>query len=299
MTVPMMSAAVSSVAGVAHDVRRTVSQNLNDAIAFTAEPYVPGSGTVTLKSIPKRVGPGSVLSCGEATLYVVSVGSSSAKIDVMPGYDGGPDAPIPSNAPLRVNPRFTDYTLFRVISQVVGSMASPSLGLFAVKTETRTGMATDDFYPMPAAYADKVIRVLTVESSSDNAHDWVPMRRDQMLVSYVPGNRHLRLFNDALQYKIVYAVEITPPVSYSSDLITECGLSQTMLDIPALGASATLMSGQEARRVHQRAQGDPRRSEDVPITGATAAARDLRRLFERRVDEEHTRQINLYSYRVG
>jgi hypothetical protein len=300
MTTTMsMSAPISSVAGAVHDVRRTLSQNLNDELAFTVDNYAPGSTTMQLKAIPRRLGPGSILSWHEATLYVVSVSESSSQIEVLSGYDGGPDIAIPANTPLRVNPRFTDYTLFQSIAAAVTAMASPANGLFGVQVETVTGMKTDDFYPIPSAYASRVLKVLKVSGRSDGSRDWTDVRLSDYIVSLTPGNQHLRIFTDALQYEIVYAVQIAKPTSYDADLITDCHLSESMLDIPALGAASVLMYGQEARRVNQRAQGDPRRSEDVPITGATGAARDLRRAFEQRIDEEHIRQISLYSYKVA
>jgi len=299
MTTLSMAAPISTVAGVAHDVRRIVSQNLNDQLVFTSDTYTPGSNTITVREVPRRLGPGSLLSWHDATFYVMSVPDASTNLEVMPGFDGGSDIPIPANTPLRVNPRFTDYALYQSIAAAVGAMASPMKGLFGVKVDTVTGMRTDDYYPIPAEYASQVTRVLGVRARSDGGRDWTPVRPDEIQVSLTPGNQHLRLFTDALQYEIVYAVEIVKPQSFDDDLIADCGLTDTMLDIPALGAASTLMMGQEARRANQRAQGDPRRAEDVPITAAVTGARELRRLFEQRIDEEYARQINLYSYRVG
>lgn len=292
-----LSAAPSSVAGVCHDVRRMLSQNLNDELAFTADNYTPGDGIIKLKAVPKRVGPGSLLSYGESTFYVVSVSTSSAQVEVMSGYDGGTDAAISSGTPLRVNPRFTDNTIFQAVSSAVGAMASPANGLHGVAVEYTTGMLTDDYYPFPDQYAESVTKVLKVSERTDGSRDWA--RISDFVVSMTPGNRHLRIFTDAIQYEIVYALEIRKPASFTSDLITECHLTDTMLDIPALGAASVLMYGQEARRVNQRVQGDPRRAEDVPITGATGAARDIRRTFEQRIDEEYVRLISDYSYRMA
>lgn len=293
MTVTM-SAAPNTVAGVCHDVRRIVSQNLNDELAFVATDYTPGDATLTLKSVPKRVGPGSILSWHESTLYVISTSGSGA-LEVMSGYDGGQDIAIPANAPLRVNPRFTDYTLFQSVASAVGAMAAPANGLYSIAKQYVSGTLNDDFYPIPEEYREKVVRVLSVSERTDGGNDWAKI--SDYRVSLSPGNEHLRIFADALQYEIVYALEIVKPSAFDDDLVEDCGLSGSMLDIPALGAAAMLMNGQEARRVQQRAQGDPRRAEDVPITGATTAARELRRSFERRIDEEHTRLVGMFPYR--
>ena len=292
-----LAAAPSTVAGVCHDVRRMLSQNLNDELAFTAEAYVPGSGKLKLKSIPKRVGDGSLLSYGESTLYVVSKQPNSTEVEVMPGYDGGADVAIPANAPLRVNPRFTDNTIFQSVRSAVAAMASPTNGLFGTAVQYTVGMLTDDYYPFPEQYAEKVGRVLQVSERSSSSRDWV--RITDYAVTMTAGNRHLRIFTDALQYEIVYGLDLEKPQTFTADLVADCYLSESMLDIPALGAASVLMYGQEARRVNQRAQGDPRRSEDVPITGSTGAARDLRRVFEQRIDEEHVRLLSDYPYRMN
>ena len=98
----------NTAGGVCQDVRRMLSANLNDQLLFLADDYTPGDGTLTLKSLTSRVAVGSLLSWHEATFYVVSVGQGST-VEVLTGYDGGPDIAVPAGSPLRVNPRFTDY----------------------------------------------------------------------------------------------------------------------------------------------------------------------------------------------
>lgn len=271
-----------------------LSQNLNDELVFLSSDYASGDGVLGLRSVPKRLAAGSVLSWHESTLYVISV-SANGSVEVMPGYDGGPDIAIPQNAPLRVNPRFTDYTLYQSVAAAVGAMASPLNGLYGVVTQNVSGTRSDDFYPIPVEYRDKVIRVLSIAARSDSSNDWTWVTSYRLALT--PGNEHIRIFTDALSYQITYAVELIKPTSFTDDLVLDCGLSGTMLDIPALGAAAMLMSGQEARRSHQRAQGDPRRAEDVPITAAGSAARDFRRSFDERIADEHSRLIGMFPYR--
>lgn len=292
-----MSTVQTSAAAACQGVRRMLSQNLNDELVFLVDDYTPGLEKLTLKALTRRLGPGSILSYREATFYVVSVSTTSSRVEVVSGYDGGQDISIPAGTALRVNPRFTDYTIFDHVAASVGALSSPAYGLFGVRVDTVTGMRVDDTYPIPAAYAGTVQKVLKVSQRDSGSDDWEPV--SDYAVSLTPGNEHVRIFTDALQYEIVYATRIEKPSSFDSDLIADCGLSSSMLDIPVLGAASVLMFGQEARRVNQKAQGDPRRAEDVPITGALGAARDLRRTYEQRIEQEHARQISLYSYRMN
>lgn len=286
----------SSMSGLCAGVRRFLSQNLNDELVVTERDYTPGDANLTLRTVGKRIGPGSLLSWQEATLYVVSVSSTSNSVEVISGYDGGPDVPIPAGTVLRANPRWTDFTLFATLSGVIGSLSSPSNNLYGMVSEYKTGMSTDNYYPVDPAIAPNMLRVLQVRERTGGSQDWT--RISEYEVSQVPGNQHLRIFTYAIEYEIQYAVKIKKPTSFADDAITVCGMAETMLDLPILGAAAALMMGQEARRVHQRAQGDPRRSEDVPITGATNSASQLQRLFNQRVDEEYAALIAQSSLAV-
>lgn len=291
-----LTASPSSMSGLCAGVRRFLSQNLNDELAVTAQDYTPGDAAVVLHTVGKRIGPGSLLSWHEATLYVVSVSTTSNTVEVISGYDGGPDVAIPAGTVLRVNPRWTDFTLFNTLSSVIGSMSSPSNNLYGLAKEYKTGMALNFFYPVDPTIAARMLRVLQVRERTNASTDWA--RISEYEVSQVPGNQHLRIFTYAIEYEIQYAVKIQKPTSFADDAITVCGMADTMLDIPVLGAAAALMMGQEARRVHQRAQGDPRRSEDVPITGAANSASQLQRLFNQRVDEEYAALIAQSSLAV-
>lgn len=292
-----MSTVQTSAAAACQGVLRMVSQNLNDELVFLVNDYTPGDVKLAVKALTRRLGPGSTLSHREATFYVVAVSTTSSQVEVVAGYDGGQDVALPAGTALRVNPRFTDYTVFDSVAASVGALSSPAYGLFGVQVDMVTGMRVDKTYPIPGAYAGSVEKVLKVSQRDSGSEDWEPIA--SYTVSLTPGNEHVRIFTDALQYEIVYATRIEKPLSFDSDLVTDCGLASSMLDIPVLGAASTLMFGQEARRVNQKVQGDPRRAEDVPITGATGAARELRRIYEQRIEQEHARQISLYSYRMG
>lgn len=289
-----MSVSPSSMSGLCSGVRRFLSQNLNDELVVTAQDYTPGDSSIVLKTVGKRIGPGTLISWHEATLYVTAVSTTSNTVEVISGYDGGPDIAIPAGTVLRVNPRWSDYTLFNTVASVIGSLSSPSNNLYGIETENKVGMALNFYYPVSDLIAPRLLRVLQVRERTNASTDWA--RITNYDVSQVPGNKHLRIFTYAIEYEISYAVTIQKPTSFADDAITDCGMAQTMLDIPVLGAASALMMGQEARRVHQRAQGDPRRSEDVPITGAANSASQLQRLFSQRVDEEYAALITQSSY---
>src|SRR5690606_38112612 len=121
----------------------------------------------------------------------------------------------------------------------------------------------EEKYPIPDALLPYIMRVLQVRSKTTE-DDW--SIDGAYTVSLSPGSEYVRVYNYALLHEFVASVKIIPPTDFDSHMIEDCGLTETMLDIPPLGAASILMNGQEARRVHMEAQGDPRRAEIVPMT---------------------------------
>lgn len=279
-----LATSATSVARQIANTRRLLSASLTDELTTLASAYTPGVSALTLSSVPKRIGPGTVLSSGPAMFYVLS--NQGPQCSVIAGYEGNPDVAVEQGAVVRVSPRFTDYQLFTIISQVIGSLSSPSNGLYGiVKWQD---IRDEQMYPIPEEVLPYLIRVLQVRSKVSE-EDWIV--NPGYAVSLSPGSESVRVYNSSLLNEFVAAVKIVPPQDFDSDLISYCGMSETMLDIPALGAAAILMNGQEARRAHLEAQGDPRRAEQVPMTANTSAARELQRMFVERVNDEASRLI--------
>lgn len=309
MIIGQTTAGGTTVAAACAHVRRLTSQGFNDQLAFLSDEYlpptpfttdpVPMASSIKLDGEWKRVGPGTILSWAEQTFYVKGQSKDQGgnpidgSFDVIPGFDGGPDVRVPLNAPLRVNPRFTDFTLFTEVSRVVATLSSVGNGLYSAVSVRFNGVQRDDYYPItvPGAF-----RVLAVRSALDDRREWVACR--EYVAQLQSADPHIRIFSDALLHEVILAVPFTPPNQFTDDLVADCGLEPSMVDIPVLGAAAYLMSGQEARRAQQKAQGDPRRAEDVPITAAINSGRDMYRLFQARIDEERARLVQRNSYGI-
>lgn len=278
----------TSVARQVADTRRLLSSSLADELSTLASDYKIDDQTLTLSTSPRRLGPGTVLSSGEATWYVLS--SDGPVCTVISGYEGNPDVDVDAGAVVRVAPRFTDFQLFTVVQQVIGSLSSPMNGLVGfVHWETN---GTSEMFDIPDDLADYAPKIVQVRSMIGDSDDWV-INPSWSATYNQPDNLTVRVFTPATMHRFVASVKIVPPAAFDDDVIENCGLTDTMLDIPSLGAASILMNGQEARRMHMEAQGDPRRAESTPITGATNAARELRRMFRERVDEERARQLSI------
>ena len=282
----------TSVARQIADTRRLLSASLTDEIAVLAAPYSAGDTGLSLSRIPSRLGPGTVLCSGAATWMVTAV--SGATCQVISGYEGNPDVSVPAGSVVRVAPRFTDYQLFTTIRQVIGSLSSAANGLYG--TVRWTGVSANGMYPIPDEIAPYLIRILSVRKDIGTGELVNVVAWD---ASVSQPALYVRVYDfDSLPYEFVAATKIIVPPSFETDLIADCGMSDTMLDLPSLGAASILMHGQEARRVHNEAQGDPRRAENVPMTGGTNAGRELRRIFRERIVEEAQRLQSLNGLRL-
>jgi hypothetical protein len=68
-------------------------------------------------------------------------------------------------------------------------------------------------------------------------------------------------------------------------------MSDSMVDIPALGAAIDLLRTTESRRTQVSAQGDSRRPEEVPVSSNSAIANQMEREYRQRVQDEMSRLV--------
>jgi hypothetical protein len=73
------------------------------------------------------------------------------------------------------------------------------------------------------------------------------------------------------------------------DIVEDCGLAETMVDIPVLGAASMLLRTTENRRNQITVQGDSRRSDEVVSGGNSSAADGMARMYRDRVNQEYIR----------
>jgi hypothetical protein len=91
--------------------------------------------------------------------------------------------------------------------------------------------------------------------------------------------------------EFTYKAPFVQATSLSDDPVADCGLSDSMLDLPSLGASIELLLTTESRRTQVSSQGDSRRPEEVPVSSNSAIANQLMRQYKARVQEEITRLV--------
>jgi hypothetical protein len=93
------------------------------------------------------------------------------------------------------------------------------------------------------------------------------------------------------EIEFTYKAPFTLATSLADDPVADLGLSDSMLDLPSMGAAVELLMTTESRRTQVQTQGDSRRSDEVPVTANSSIASALQRQYRARIQEEMTRLV--------
>src|SRR5262252_1776898 len=242
------------------------------------------------------------------TMYVWTAATTSAT--VQRGMLGTTPAPHNAGSVVYVNPKFSRSTIFDHLNIELRDLSAPPNGLWQTKEFTLTTFPVQRTYAVPAAHAN-LIDVLEIRWQPPGPdYRWSRIwRRDYQVIRELdpfdtqagiggaPAGIVIRI--DPALYpgrhlRVRYAAPFSELSSLSDDVIRTTGLPSTALDIPPLVAAARLMALREAKRNFVEAQGDPRRSAEVPSGGAAKAAQALTAVANERIRTEYMRLQSQY-----
>lgn len=261
--------------------------------------YTAGSGTITFANDLTGIGPGTILSIGTNTLFVWSVNAAGNTATVSGGEAGSTDANATAGTIVRVSPRFADHEILNAINAELDSLSSPDAGLFQVATAelAYTGGVEGYTFTPGSGFLDiwqvqwrHVGPGVSWRRLAD--HQWW-LQTDAETDDFASGYG-LRIDVELeSQVRVVYRRGFTVFAAVT-DNVTTTGLPTTAYDVPVLGAQVRLLSLREAKRAFTEAQGDPRRSDEVPPGSAIRSLQPLVLLYNRRVGEERDRLRRRY-----
>jgi hypothetical protein len=267
------------------DAGRADEANILDA------DYTAGSGTLTLRFALQNVSPGAWLTVGQNVLRVWAVNALSKQATVVGGQQGSTDVDVPAGTMALVNPRFTDYKIFRAINAHLASLSSPRNGLYQVKSQTFTYQPQIQGYPLDASSILRVLEVRRQVNGPSLAWPRVMTGQYDLLEtapsSDFPTGLAIRVLEgeSGRDIQVLYATRFDR-LSNPADDTTSSGITDDQADIVPLGAAIRLMSGKEASRNLQAGQGDSRDASEVPPGALSASLRPLQQLWAQRVGEE-------------
>lgn len=274
------------------DVRRMAYGTLNDQINLVATEYTAGATTLVLDMDVSNITPGMVLSGGLNVWYVKGTDPTTKTVYVIPKFDNSPEAALPVGTFVYIKPRVTDWNLFSTLNEEILRMSSPENGLYKIASWTANVDSTWQTYAIPAEAQDMIgmLRVRYRVPGSDDTWVDIPDKtyRMQMNVDtfYV---RLLRNIPSGTDIEFIYKAPFTPATSVTDDVVADCGLMQSMVDIPPLGAYASLMRTTESRRNQVQTQGDARRAQEVSSGANVNMYARVERDYKSRINEELAR----------
>jgi len=294
---------MTTVSDLINDTKRhlygTYRAEMNQLASTAASGDTTLSFTYDLQGLTR----GSYVSLEDEVVYVWSVNSSAKTAVVQRGQMGTTAATHAAGVMVEVNPRFPTFSIRDAVRDEIRSWPAT---LFSVPTPvTISTSAYVRAYDLagigPFLYVIDV-RISPAPGALQNSGTWPRVTGWQVM-----RNADLTAFPSgfALFIPATYQTGRTLRVQYarpfdvsvftdSTDVIATVGLSDTMVDIPSIGAAARLVTSREIKRTFTEGQGEARRAEEVQAGAATNVGRNLMALRDKRVAEEGVRLMALY-----
>lgn len=285
---------MATIQDLVSDVRRRVYGSMTENVNLAQVSASAGQTSLQLELGVDGIQKGMLLSSGLNVWFVKGVYANDNTVFVIPGYDGSPQQAVSAGDMVYVRPRMTDWFAFNALNDVLRRLSSPENGLYKIGTWTAEVDATYQTYVVPTA-AEDMTNILRVRWRVPGTTDvWTDLPDRMWRWVYSADQNVIRILRNipsGTDVEFTYKAPFTLATALDDDPVADCGLTDSMLDIPALGAAAMLLRTTEARRTQVSTQGDSRRPEEVPVTANSSIASQLDREFKNRVQEEMIRLV--------
>ena len=233
--------------------------------------------------------PGSIIEIESELVYVweIVVGTKTATVER--GFNGSTASTHAVNTICVISPRFPRAQIFEAFNDDLYDLVSPLNGLYRIKTLDINYNGVDTMINLPSV--GDVIELLDVRVrylSTD-----YPLIRKATLIRNLPtsdfGSGTAIKFNETPRsgvLRITYKAPFSPMVRTTDDIQQVCGLPLSSEVILDLGAQIRMMAPREIKRNFIEAQGDTRRSDEVPAGAITNSVNALIRIRRDRIIAE-------------
>ena len=285
---------MASIGDLVADVRRRVYGSMTENVNLVQTSASAGQTSLQLELGVDGIQKGMLISSGLNVWFVKGVYSTDNTVFVIPGYDNSPQDAVAAGDMVYVRPRMTDWYAFNAINDQLRSLSSPDAGLYRIGTWVANVDPTYQTYVVPSA-ALTMTNIIRVRWRWPGTTDvWTDMAPRHYRWNYSTVQNVVRLLisiPSGTEIEFTYKAPFTLATSLADDPVADCGLSDSMLDIPSLGAAVELLQTTESRRTQITAQGDSRRPEEVPVSSNSSIAGQLQRMYKSRVQEEMSRLV--------
>ena len=290
---------MTTIKDMVADARRLTYGSMNDQINVLAVDADAGAASIVMDMDVSGITPGMILSSGLNVWYTKGIDVAAKTVYVIPGYDNAPQDAVTAGTFVYIKPRVTDWYLFNALNREITRLSSPDNGLYTFADWTEWVDPTYQTYTFPADVEPRYMAMLRVRYRMPGTSDvWMDVPEKSYRVQVNPISSTVRLLRNipsGTQITFQYKAKFAPATSLADDPIADCGLTESMLDIPALGMYATLLRTSESRRLQPMTQGDSRRASEVPATGNAEMSKLAERQYQVRVQEELSRLMSRVS----
>lgn len=285
---------MSTIADLVADARRITYGSMTEQLNIISSSAAAGADTIILDLDVSGITPGTILSSGLNVWYVKGVSTSSNEVFVIPGYDNSPQQAVSPGDRVFIKPRITDWYLFNAINDEIRKLSSPMNGLYRIGSWTVDVSPTYQTYEVPAE-ALNMTNLARVRYRWPGTPDvWSDIRTSSYRWIVSEGANKIQLLVNVpsgTEIEFTYKAPFVEASTLADDPVENCGLAPSMLDIPPLGAAATLLRTTDSRRNQIQVQGDARRAGEVQSSANLSSANSLDREYKMRVQDEYTRLI--------
>lgn len=286
---------MTTIGDMIADAKRQTYGSLTDQLNLIAAVSAASATTLVMELDVSGITAGMTLSSGLNVWYVKGIDVSAKEVYVIPGYDNSQQTATAIGDFVYIKPRVTDWFLFNVMNQEITKLSSPSNGLYKIKSVQFAVDPTWQTYELATADAADFTGMLRVRYLVPGTDDvWLDIPDKAYRVQINQGTSYVRLLRNipsGTDIEFLYKGPFTQATSLTDDPVEDCGLTATMVDIPALGCIATLLRTTDSRRNQVQQQGDARRAGEVGGTANSQIALQMDRQYRDRVQEEYARLV--------
>jgi len=297
---PTVGDAVTRTKRLLHSNTRTELDAIHTTITAAAT-------TIRLKYQTDGIRAGSYISVGDdtqgyETMYVHARNGEYAT--VQRSVDGSTavaftgdttDADVVDTT-IEVEPRFTGHQILEAVKDAI--LAMPN-NLYAVNTVEVSFSTTQQ--SVTTAFASGFNQILSATRTARSGEDRL-LAFNVKVQEYDGAYEVIRQegIEKAVTVNLTYAHPfVTSPLTLGIDLVNAVGMTVEMTDIPALGAAASLLLGEESLRLDLHSQGDSRSDAAVAAGDRARYSLVLQAQYDRRVSQEARRLMSKWGIRTG
>jgi len=238
------------------------------------------------------------------TVYVHKV--NDVNVTIQRGMQGSTANNWVAGSMIEVEPRFSGFQIAEAVRDTIRSLPN---NLYAVSTATAEFSTTaqsvtvaemnDQDHDTPGTgFYHLLSATRTARSSEDRLLNLNCTVQRQIDGTYKVIRQEG--IEKAITVNLIYAHPfVTTALALDTVLGTTVGMPDSMIDIPSLGASASLLLGEESLRLDLHSQGDSRSDASVAAGDRARYSMILQGQYDRRVSQEARKLMSLYGIRSG